>query len=75
MLGPSGVSIGQMPAVMRRVHVAHLEAGALAREAARAERRQAALVGDLGERIGLVHELRQLRRAEEFAHRRRRRWR
>ena len=56
-------------AVMRRMHVAHLEAGALARQTARAERRETALVGDLGQRIGLVHELRQLRGAEEFAHR------
>ena len=60
-------------AVMGRMHVAHLEARPLAGEAARAERRQAALVGDLGERVGLVHELRQLRGAEELAHRRRRR--
>ena len=60
-------------AVMGRVHVAHLEAGALAGQTARAERRKAALVGDLGERVGLVHELRQLRGAEELAHRRRRR--
>ena len=54
------------------MHVAHLEARPLAREAARPQRRQAALVGDLGERVRLVHELRQLRRAEELAHRRRR---
>ena len=47
-------------AVVRRVHVAHLEAGALARETARAERREAALVRDLGERVRLVHELREL---------------
>ena len=60
-------------AVVRRVHVAHLEAGALARQAARPKRREAALVGDLGERVGLVHELRELRGAEELAHRRRRR--
>ena len=52
---------------MGRMHVAHLEAGALARQAARPERRYAALVGDLGQRVGLVHELRQLRRAEELA--------
>ena len=58
---------------MGRVHVAHLEAGALAGEAARAERREAALVRDLGERVRLVHELRELRGAEELAHRRRRR--
>ena len=61
------------PAVMGRVHVAHLEAGALAGQAAWAKRRQAPLVGDLRQRIGLVHELRQLRAAEELAHRRRHR--
>ena len=55
------------------MHVAHLEARALAGEAARAKRREAALVGDLGERVRLVHELRELRGAEELAHRRRRR--
>ena len=55
------------------MHVAHLEAGALARQAARAKRRETALVGDLRQRIGLVHELRELRGAEEFAHRRGRR--
>ena len=60
-------------AVMGRMHVAHLEAGALAREPARAERRQPALVRDLGQRVGLVHELRELRGAEELAHRGRRR--
>ena len=47
------------------MHVAHFEAGALAREAARSERREAALVRQLGERVRLVHELRQLRRSEE----------
>ena len=52
-------------AVVRRVHVAHLEAGALARQAARAEGRDAPLVRDLRQRVGLVHELRQLRGAEE----------
>ena len=56
-------------AVMGRMHVAHLEAGALAGQTARAKRREAALVGDFRQRIGLVHELRQLRGAEEFAHR------
>ena len=61
------------PAVMGRVHVAHLEARPLAGQAARAQRREAALVGDLRERVGLVHELRQLRAAEELAHRRRHR--
>jgi len=47
------------------VHVAYLEARALAREPARSERRQAALVRQLGERIRLIHELRELRAAEE----------
>ena len=51
------------------MHVAHLETGALARQAARAERREAPLVGDFRQWIGLIHELRQLRGAEEFAHR------
>ena len=54
---------------MRDVHVAHLEAGALARQAARAQRGHAALVRDLGQRVGLVHELRQLRGAEELLQR------
>ena len=55
---------------MRGVHVAHLESGALARETARSEGRQAPLVRDLGERVRLVHELRELRRAEELLDRR-----
>ena len=54
---------------MRRVHVAHFEAGALARETARTKRRETPLVRDLRQRIGLIHELRQLRGAEELAHR------
>ena len=58
---------------MGRMHVAHLEAGALAGEAAGTERREPPLVGDLGQRVGLVHELGELRGAEELAHRRRRR--
>ena len=57
-------------AVVRRVHVAHLEAGALAAEAARAKGAQAPLVGDLRERVRLVHELAELARAEELADRR-----
>ena len=57
-------------AIMRRMHVTHLEARPLAREAARPQRGQAPLVGDLGKRVRLIHELRQLRRAEELAHRR-----
>ncbi len=60
------------PAVVGRMDVADLEAGALAGQTARPERRQAALVGDFRQRVGLVHELAELRRAEELAHRRRR---
>ena len=55
-------------AVMRRVHVAHFEAGALAGQTARSKRRKTTLVGDLRQRVGLVHELRELRGAEELAH-------
>ena len=55
-------------AVMGRVHVAHFEACALAGQTARAKRRKTTLVRDFGERVGLVHELRQLRGAEELAH-------
>ena len=57
-------------AVVGRVHVAHLDRRALAREAAGAERRQAAAVGEAGQRVRLVHELRQLRGAEELLQRR-----
>ena len=60
---------GADTAVMGRVHVAHLEAGALAGQAAGPERRQAALVRHLGERVHLVHELAELAGAEELAHR------
>src|SRR5581483_11050468 len=47
-------------AVVRGVNVAHFEACALAREAAGPEGRQTTLVRDLAERIGLIHELREL---------------
>src|SRR6185369_5926543 len=53
-------------AVVRRMHVAHVEAGTLARETARSESRETTLVRDLGQRIGLVHELAELARAEEL---------
>ena len=49
--------------------VAHFESGAFARKSARPKGREAPLVRDFGERIGLVHELRELRTAEEFADR------
>ena len=52
--------------VVGRMHVADFETGALAGQAARPKRGQPALVGDFAQRIGLIHELRQLRRAEEL---------
>ena len=55
---------------MARVHVSDLEAGALTRQTTRSERREAALVRETRERVRLVHELRQLRRAEELLDRR-----
>ncbi len=58
-------------AVVRRMHVAHFEPGPLAGQAAWAKGRHAALVGNLGQRIVLVHELAQLGRAEELLDRRR----
>src|SRR5213082_672776 len=47
-------------AVVGRVHVAHLESGALARESPGTQRRHAPLVSHLRQRVVLVHELRQL---------------
>ncbi len=67
MFGPSGVSIGRC-GIMGRVNVADFEAGALAGQTTRAKCRKTTLVGDFRERVHLVHELRQLRGAEEFAH-------
>ena len=60
---------GADPAVVSGMDVAHFKPGAFARKAAGAQGRQAALVRDFAERIGLIHELRQLRAAEEFANR------
>ena len=57
------------PAVVRRVHVAHLDRRALAGQAAGAERRQAAAVREAGQRVRLIHELGQLRGAEELLER------
>ena len=55
---------------MGGVHVAHLDGRALAREAARAERAQAPAVGQPVQRVRLVHELAELRGAEELLLRR-----
>ena len=53
-------------AVVRDMHVADFEAGSLAVEPARAQGAQAALVGQLGQRVGLVDDLRELAAAEEI---------
>ena len=53
-------------AVVGRVHVADFEAGALAGQTARAQCGNATLVRDFRQRVGLVHELRQLARTEEL---------
>ena len=52
-------------AIVRDVHVAHLEAGPLAVQAARPQGAEPALVRQLGQRVGLVHDLAQLAAAEE----------
>ena len=54
------------PAVVAEVDVADFEAGALTGQTAGPERRQAAAVGEARQRVHLVHELRQLRGAEEL---------
>ena len=58
------------PPVVGGVHVADLDRGALAGQPARAQRRQAAAVGEAGQRVGLVHELAELGGAEELLQRR-----
>ena len=47
-------------AIVGRMHVADFEAGTLTGQTARPERRETTLVRDLGERVGLVHELAEL---------------
>ncbi len=51
---------------MGRMHVAHFKTRTLAGQTARAEGGNAALVGNLGKRVGLVHELRQLAGTEKL---------
>ena len=50
------------------VDVTHFKAGALTRQTARPKCRDTPLVGNFRQRVGLVHELRQLGRAKEFPH-------
>ena len=55
--------------VVSGVDVADFESGSLAGKAPRSEGRQTPLVGDFRKRVGLVHKLRELGRAEEFPNR------
>src|SRR5262245_9920571 len=54
-------------AVVGRMNVAHFETGAVARETARSEGRETALVREFGQRIDLVHKLRELAATEKVA--------
>jgi hypothetical protein len=65
MFGPSGRLDRAEPPVVGVVDVPDLEAGALPGETAGTQRRDPALVRHLAQRVRLVHELGELRRAEE----------
>ena len=65
MLGPSGGLDRTQTAIVGIVYVSYLETGAFTRKTAGAEGRHTALVGNLGGRVGPVHELRQCVGAEE----------
>src|ERR1035437_3857973 len=58
---------GADAAVVRGMHVADFESGAFPAQSAGSKGRKTALVRDLAQRVGLVHELRELARPEEFA--------
>ena len=55
-------------AIVGRMHVSHLETGTVAVQTTRAQSRQTTLVGQLCQRVNLVHELGELAAAEEVAH-------
>ncbi|MNE16936.1 hypothetical protein D3C80_1098970 [compost metagenome] len=55
-------------AIMRWMHVADFEASTLTGQTTRSKSRKTALVSDFRKRVGLIHELRQLRGAEEFTY-------
>ena len=56
-------------AVVRRVNVTDFKASTLAAQTTRPKGGETPLVRDFGERVRLIHELRQLRRTKEFADR------
>ncbi len=49
------------------MNVANVQSGPVTAETARTEGRESPLVGELGQRVGLIHELGELGTAEEFA--------
>ena len=59
---------GADASVVRRMHVADFEAGAVAVQTAWPKSGEAAFVGELGQRVDLVHELRELGATEEITH-------
>src|SRR5260370_33156955 len=63
------------PAVMRWVNVAHFKPGAVARQTARSKGGQSALMSQFGQRVNLVHELRELAPAKEVTDHSRQRFR
>ena len=60
---------------MGSVNVSHFKTSTVAVESARSKSRKTALVGQLGKRVGLVHELRKLGTTEEIANNRAERFR
>jgi len=70
-VGAFGGLDGADAAVVGDVHVADLESGPLPVQSARPQGREPPLVGEHGERVGLVDHLRQLAAAEEVLDRRR----
>ena len=56
------------PAVVGVMHIAHVEAGTVAAQSTGTEGGETPLMRQLGQRVGLVHELRELVAAEEFLH-------
>src|SRR2546430_1463146 len=59
-VGTFGSFDGADASVVGRVHVANLEPGAIAGEAAGPEGGEAAFVGEFGQRVDLIHELAEL---------------
>src|SRR5258706_73325 len=59
---------------MRRMDIADFKAGAVARESPWPESREPAFVGQLRQRVNLIHELRKLTAAEEIPYDRRERF-